>query len=711
MKQPNSKFKVADVLVEPSSNRLSHNDQQVLIEGRLMALLVYLCRHAGSTVSQDELIKHVWQGNVVSSSAIYRAMAELRKALEMHFGLKNTIKTIPKKGYLIEPSLITKLEFEKSNNKYHFFDKLKFTGLVLLLLLAGFFLFKFNSPEQPSEATTSLRAKTLTSLSGAEFGPALSPNGNWLLFSHRQKIKGNSQLYLLKLDNAETNEAVIGQFENNFPLDSVLLTKEDATSSYSRVSWSTSGNQIAFQRVTNNTCEISIADINLTKYQIEKIRKISNCTGSVSSAISWTKDDNNLFYISALSGRMESVKYHLKSNQANVIMSPKKPFSWNNFVVSSPFDSKVLILSFINYRETQFILYDYRDQSHKVIHSEPHVIRSASWGKNSQQIIYEVNSQRLLLLDLVSNKVKVWYEPGIYLHGITRSKQQPVYAVGQMQQAEEAIKIVQLESQEDISQAWNVNSPLIEKQPEFANLSNRLAFVSNRSGNDQIWLRQENGSLKRITDFEDEKWFGRLRWSNDDSKILFARGEVIYWVEAETGKLKTLVKYPPEESKVPYAPNWSSDSSSIFFSLHQKGKNSIWQLGLDTDNKINQISTGNNRNLQQSLDGQSLYFTTIGIPGLTQFELASREYRQLLPQLHPISWNSWRVTKKGIFYLDINQKPSAVYFYDFDSKKSHKVFEWEVVGGSQFSISFDEKLYARDLFVDSEASIVRLIKE
>ncbi len=707
----NSQFSIADVLVEPDANRLSRSQQQVFIEGRLMALLVFLCRHAGQAVSQQQLMESVWQGNVVSPSAIYRAIAELRKALEKHFGLQSVIQTIPKKGYLIDPDLLSEEPHAGylAKNRYAW---LKPSGLFLAFLIVIFLLIEHSELSQKKNATSALRVKTLTSLSGTEFSPALSPDGDWLLFSHRPQMGMSSRLYLLRLDKASDKYANTKSTENKQPLDAILLNKHNQQASFSRVAWSSSGKQIAYQRLTANSCAIVVADINLERQQLENQQEVSHCTGKVISAISWSNDDQNIFYISALSGRMEAVNHHLKSQQVQSMMSPENPFAWNNFVVSSPFESKVLILSFIDYRQTQFILYDYINRTHQIIHDEPHVIRSASWGNFSQQIIYEVNAQRLKMFDLESNQTQVWYEPGIYLKGVTRSKNKPLYAVGQMQQAEEAIKIAQLEDQKDVSQLWQVNSPLIDKHPEFANSSNQLAFISNRSGNDQIWIRNEIGVLNRVTNFDDEKWFGRLRWSKDDSKILFARGEVIYWVEVDSGKLKTLLKYDSAENKVPYAPNWSSDNSSVFFSLHQGGKNSVWQLKLNSQsNRLEQISSGNSRNLQQSINGNYLYFTTIGMPGLTRFDMTSGVYSKLLPELHPNSWNSWKVTPGGIYYLDINQVPAAVYFYDTHSKTQHQLFEWDVVSGAQFSISHDRSLYARDLFVDSEASIVRISAE
>lgn len=706
----NVNFKVAALLVEPGSNRLSSKDIQVVIEGRLMTLLVYLCERSGETVSREQLIKNVWNGNVVSDSAIYRAVAELRKALKTNFSLTDVVKTVPKKGYLIEQELISSFNPIESpaqqTNRY----KLRLTLITAITVVSLVYGIFFTANDVQKESTSPLRVKTLTSATGKEYTPAISPNGQWVIYAHRENVDSYSRLYLLSINQANEKDSSVQLIKP--PLQPMALTDKNELSHYSRAAWSSSGNKIAYQKVTNKRCKILIAEIDFKSFEITNPQQIAECTSQVNSPISWSSDDRSVFYISALSGRMESVEQQLDTIEIKPLMSPKNQFAWNNFVVSSPYDSKVLILSYIDYRETEFILYDYETRKHQVVHREPAFVRSASWGNSPKEILFEENAQRVKSLNLQSGSTHYWYEPGIYLWGITRSKNQPVFAIGQMQQAEEGIKVARIHNKEDVSAKWSLNSSLIDKNPEFANLSNQVAFVSNRSGNDQIWLRQQDGTIKRITQFTGEKWFGRLRWSNDDQRILFARGEVIYSVDVNSGQLEVIVKYHQKESKVPYAPNWSADNKSIFYSVHQKGRNSIWQLAINDDlEKSREISQSDSRNLQQSHDGKYLYFTNIGINGLIQYNISTDEYQQILPELHPNNWNAWRLSKDGIYYLNHTSTASGVYFFNLETNQKQQIFEWDIITGRHFSISHDGELYARDLFVDSEASIVKLTEQ
>jgi DNA-binding winged helix-turn-helix (wHTH) protein len=43
--------------------------------------LVYPARRAGQTISREEILDRVWEGNIVSEEALTRAIRKLRKAL------------------------------------------------------------------------------------------------------------------------------------------------------------------------------------------------------------------------------------------------------------------------------------------------------------------------------------------------------------------------------------------------------------------------------------------------------------------------------------------------------------------------------------------------------------------------------------------------------------------------------------------------------
>jgi eukaryotic-like serine/threonine-protein kinase len=97
-------FRVGDWLVEPSLDRLSRNGTTVHLRPQLTNLLVLLARNAGRTVSKDEILSKVWDGQYVAESGMTRCIAEIRQALGDDARDPKIVQTITKRGYrLVAP--------------------------------------------------------------------------------------------------------------------------------------------------------------------------------------------------------------------------------------------------------------------------------------------------------------------------------------------------------------------------------------------------------------------------------------------------------------------------------------------------------------------------------------------------------------------------------------------------------------------------------
>jgi transcriptional activator of cad operon len=92
-------IRIADWLLEPSLDRLSRNGTVVHLRPQLTNLLVLLAQHAGRTVSKDEILSTVWEGQFVAESGMTRCIAEIRQALEDDARDPKIVQTITKRGY------------------------------------------------------------------------------------------------------------------------------------------------------------------------------------------------------------------------------------------------------------------------------------------------------------------------------------------------------------------------------------------------------------------------------------------------------------------------------------------------------------------------------------------------------------------------------------------------------------------------------------
>lgn len=80
------------------TRELSRDGQPVAIEPRVFDLLVYLLRNRDKVASKDELIAAVWNGRIVSDSALASCINAARAVLGDDGERQRLIKTLPRKG-------------------------------------------------------------------------------------------------------------------------------------------------------------------------------------------------------------------------------------------------------------------------------------------------------------------------------------------------------------------------------------------------------------------------------------------------------------------------------------------------------------------------------------------------------------------------------------------------------------------------------------
>ena len=98
-------FWLGEWRVEPDLNRLSRNEEEVHLEPKAMAVLVYLAERDGAVVSADEIITAVWDDRPMGDNPVYKTVAKLRKALEDDADKPVYVATVPKKGYRLVASI------------------------------------------------------------------------------------------------------------------------------------------------------------------------------------------------------------------------------------------------------------------------------------------------------------------------------------------------------------------------------------------------------------------------------------------------------------------------------------------------------------------------------------------------------------------------------------------------------------------------------
>ena len=196
----------------------------------------------------------------------------------------------------------------------------------------------------------------------------------------------------------------------------------------------------------------------------------------------------------------------------------------------------------------------------------------------------------------------------------------------------------------------------------------RIAFVSKRSGDPEIWVCAGDGSNPTQLTSLGSPDTGAPRWSVDGKRIAFnARVEGnadIYVVDAQGGAPRRLTTGEADE----IAPGWSRDGRWLYFASLRTGDWQVWKMPANGGEAV-QVTAGGGVESQESPDGRDLYFDKYGVPGVWKIPLTGGE-ESLVPELSGAL--SWALAGRGVFYINPDSNP-AVAFYDLATRRVTRV--------------------------------------
>ena len=146
-----------------------------------------------------------------------------------------------------------------------------------------------------------------------------------------------------------------------------------------------------------------------------------------------------------------------------------------------------------------------------------------------------------------------------------------------------------------------------DAMPQFSPDGKKIAFMSDRSGNQEIWACDSDGSNStQLTSFGGPN-VSTPRWSPDGERIAFdsnAEGGYDIWViSANGGKRQRMTSHPANDGN----PSWSRDGRWIYFDSARSGEQQVWKIPASGGDAIQVTRDGGFAPLE-SPDGKFLYY-------------------------------------------------------------------------------------------------------
>ncbi len=258
-----------------------------------------------------------------------------------------------------------------------------------------------------------------------------------------------------------------------------------------------------------------------------------------------------------------------------------------------------------------------------------------------------------------------------------------------------------------------IRSSRRDDSPSISKGQNRIAFVSRRTGNEEIWRCELDGSKpKQLTSFRGPE-AGSPRWSPDGNRIVFdsvATGTSdIYVVDAEGGAPRRLTS----ELAGHYMPSWSASGKLIYFKSDRSGSDQIWSVPAD-GGPLTQVTRGGGCEPCESSDGKMLYYTNHGWGTIWSMPTGGGA-EQPVPELQSFDriFRSWGLVKQGIYFMSRADKPEQmVHFFSFSTRRVYPLLTFDrepIWNYPDLALSEDGRvlLTAR---LDQEANDIMLIE-
>lgn len=213
--------------------------------------------------------------------------------------------------------------------------------------------------------------------------------------------------------------------------------------------------------------------------------------------------------------------------------------------------------------------------------------------------------------------------------------------------------------------------------PQYSPDGNRVAFLSDRSGSEEIWTAASNGQTPSQLSHIAGPPTGSPSWSHDGSEIAFdtrLNGNPDVWVIPAGGGAARRVTISSAEDVVP---SWSSDGKWIYFASNRSGDFQMWKVnraGESDSNPAVQVTLNGGFCGRETSDAKYLYFSKgRGKPGLWRRATGDAGAREepVLPALQ--HWGWWTLAPQGILYFEQSHETVHLMLSDLSGSASRSL--------------------------------------
>lgn len=568
--------------IDISRNQITQNNQSQTLAPKALAVLTLLAENHGKVVSQDTLLTEVWKDTVVSPNTLQRSIAQLRKALGDDGKVQVYIKTHAKQGYSLEcdvrwhddgaltnpnvtdntaAELLSDGEVNSNNETNPTNDSstppspTKFTptfsGFTLLFVIVTLIIVSivgYQYSTQTNEPQIVIdKIRSLTATDDKEFDASYSPDGKYIVF-HRY------------LDKQCVNKVWAKNIETQ---QETLLTEN--WGAYGRHSFSEDGKTLIFlatapcNQPVNQTSCYDLVSLNFAKAleSPQKPSTILQCKNSIVKKPIWL-DDDNIAMLQKSAQRWKLINYSISENKSSDLYT----LTEGNLFDYAYSIEEDLIAVIANHSDGQHYI-DLLKPDGRILSSNP-IVRPAeipkfrpiypSFDPLNKQLIFSTGRQLFTLsYDGKVNKISLPFtdrmaRPELHPDGkrilLIKGPYDSDIVLLPLDQIAK-VGIAETHQADPIDQSYQSfeRSNLGEDYAMFQPKGDLIAFWSERSGEEQIWL-SDGKTATQISHFPMDTYIRGMDWAADGNSLLVSASSILTQVNLDSTEHTFPMEYP-----------------------------------------------------------------------------------------------------------------------------------------------------------------------
>ncbi len=654
------KWKIGDALVIPTIHLIRKNGKEIRVKPRLMHLFQFLLENKGQILTKDEIIENVWADRVITENLLIKSISELRSLLDEHFDKKLILETLRNTGYrLLSEEKITKQNSNKGLEnmlpEYSKKQKIWILSTITIMLFAIVFYWLIPNTDKVTEE---LPVRDITTLKGQEISPDISSDGQNLAFCWRNNTQSNFNVYVMGMGNSTPRKLS----ESNNPEFNPI--------------WSPDGKEIIFMRRENDgqVYLIRKALIGNDEFQLAELSQFK-----INRGLLWM-DNDSLVLFSANTDRHPQKRiysFNINSAEIKAISYPKNEnfgdfypsrtqdeneFAFiramsesSVFSYSGPGNCKILKQNLKTGKSIEIAEFQggITDMGFDQLNRSFFIWEVENFGKSKLWSVndFGIKSLKNLLNDGLPGQISIDSKGHLFYEKWTSGSDVVSFKVvnGKISGNEKEF----------------INSTKMDWGLRFSQLSDKIAFISSRSGRPQVWFASSQNPLqaKQITTFKDELiqsislspkgQFLLIHFTHNSSEHIMcirSNGKIISHFSSD---------------KIGFSnPEWSQSEDYFYYGSNKSnGKWNIYKRNLSGDFDSLISTMGGVRALE---DANSNMLYIVKKDAGTIFRLTPKgEYQPVTnsPYMNP---QNYVIDSSGIYFLSWSSSTCYLKYCDFD---------------------------------------------